>query len=251
VVFVFIVVASVGAYRFFSGDDFRYEFVNGRLIRIDPYGNRTPLGPPADDAKDQRATEQTPALRPDAIGSNPPPDNSSRPKAPAANPPPQDTPAVPRAHFTEYDNRDLNGGDLGAPLRNTSYNDCVAACLSNARCRAYSFDKWNRFCFLKSDIQVLRLDVRSLTGILDGAPKPSVSTTTVGMEHYRGKAFPGSGYKTLTTGTPASCETACTNEDTCVAYTFRKPEKLCTLFRTTGEYFSNSSAESGGRQQEP
>jgi hypothetical protein len=95
------------------------------------------------------------------------------------------------------------------------------------------------------------MDPRSITGVREGAPRPAESTAVIGMEHYRGKAFDGDGYKTFSAGAPAGCETACRNEAICIAYTFQKQQKACHLYRATGQYFSNNLADSGGKRQEP
>ena len=68
------------------------------------------------------------------------------------------------------------------------------------------------------------------------------------MERYRGKAFPGSGYKSFRTLFEA-CEATCRSESPCVAYTFLKNQGTCHLFGVTGEYFTNSLADSGGKRQ--
>lgn len=70
------------------------------------------------------------------------------------------------------------------------------------------------------------------------------------MERYPSKAFPGSGYKSVRAAGPEDCEDRCREEDACIAFTFRLDEGACHLFKTTGEYFANQLADSGGKRQE-
>ena len=72
----------------------------------------------------------------------------------------------------------------------------------------------------------------------------------ISMEHYRSKAFPGSGYKMIRAEGADACEHICRIEEACVAYTFHSDEGSCHLFNSTKEYFTDNSAESGGKRQD-
>jgi hypothetical protein len=50
--------------------------------------------------------------------------------------------------FVRYLHRDLPGNDIRT-IKNTTLATCVSDCDSDTKCRAYSFDRWNRWCFLK------------------------------------------------------------------------------------------------------
>ncbi len=69
------------------------------------------------------------------------------------------------------------------------------------------------------------------------------------MERYPSKAFPGSGYKETRVEEADACEEICKTEEACVAYTFHMDDRSCRLFNSTGEYFTNSLADSGGKRQ--
>jgi hypothetical protein len=257
-----------------------YVWVKGQLVRIDPNGNRTPIGPPAGTSKDEPTEEEVP--EPESAPSPPPapppprPATPQRPSVPAPaataptpiSPAPQPakddqspgrtaavapSPAVPApsapAGFRVYYNLDLEGGDLEI-LRQVDLPRCIAACRSNARCRAYSFDKWNRFCFLKAEVRELRLNPRSVTGVPDNVAQPPRAESPITIERYRGKAFSGPGYRSLRSPFEA-CETACKNDKTCIAFTHQRNDNLCRLFDTAEEYFSDQFADSGGKRQRP
>jgi hypothetical protein len=150
--------------------------------------------------------------------------------------------------FVNYENRDLPGEDL-SKMTNVTMGDCAAACTRNSQCQAYSFDKWNRFCFLKSRVSSLKLDPRSVTGVRVDLPAAPLADDPVAMSRYRGKIFPGSGYRTLSQTQFEACESACKDDNTCVAFTFYKEDRSCRLFDRTGEYFANRQTDSGVKTQ--
>ena len=152
------------------------------------------------------------------------------------------------ADYTTYDNHDLFGNDFRT-IRGIDLLSCVSACRQESQCQAYSFDKWNRFCFLKSDVDELRIDPRSISGVRLGAPTPAISSIPISMERYRDKYFPGSGYKSITNSSVDICETACQSESACLAFSFQKAAHRCQLFDNTGEYFSNKGVDSGAKRQ--
>ena len=47
---------------------------------------------------------------------------------------------------------------------------CVDACKADKRCSSFSFDKWNRYCFLKDTIPTeIRLEPSSIVAVMSGA----------------------------------------------------------------------------------
>jgi hypothetical protein len=52
--------------------------------------------------------------------------------------------------FRHFDNQDVIGFDYGT-LRGVSPDQCLAACKGDARCRAVTYNKKARYCFLKDD----------------------------------------------------------------------------------------------------
>src|SRR5262249_42183213 len=134
--------------------------------------------------------------------------------------------------------------------RGVDLEQCLSTCKSDSRCRAYSFDKWNRACYLKSELAALRLDPRSMTGIRDDIPAPALAAGAKTMERYRGRAFSDIGYKSLKVGQLDACESICQREDQCVAYTFQGNDRSCNLFSTTTKpYMPANGSDSGGKVQ--
>lgn len=154
-------------------------------------------------------------------------------------------PSAKNVDYKRFENRDLDGNPI-RELPTTDIQKCEAACQQNKDCRGYSFNKWSNLCFLKANFNVLKINPRSVSGIRKDMPAPP--TANFAMERYRGKAFPTSGYKTFKVKQFETCEKSCQNENACVAFTFMKPpDGTCHLFDTTGEYFPNAAADSGGK----
>lgn len=153
------------------------------------------------------------------------------------------------ASYRTYDNRDIGSEDL-AKMRGADLQSCVSACRKRDNCKAYTFDKWNRICYLKSSIGDFKLNPRSSSGVREDVRIPRGPSGEITMERYPSRAFPGSGYKSVKSDGPDTCEQSCRSEDACIAFTFRLDEGSCHLFRSTGEYFPNELADSGGKRQE-
>ncbi|ATQ67279.1 hypothetical protein Ms3S1_09450 [Methylosinus sp. 3S-1] len=164
--------------------------------------------------------------------------------APAAAPEPERTAAFRLA----FDNRDIAGAQIAA-LRNVDQPGCLAACRRRADCRAYVFDKWNHACRLKADAIAFTLNPRATSGLRDDSPLPRAPAGPIAMERYPSRAFPGEGYRIDASEGPQACEALCRDDAVCVAFTFRLDEGVCHLFATTGEYFPNALADSGGKRQ--
>jgi hypothetical protein len=153
------------------------------------------------------------------------------------------------ASFRMFDNYDLVSHDA-TKLQNIDLQACDSACGRRANCKAYTFDKWNRACYLKRDIGSFKLNPRSVTGLRNDASGPSPPSGKVEMEKYRAKTFPGSGYRFMNVDQTVECEQFCRADNACVAYTFHFNNRMCRLFDSTGEYFSDRLADSGGKRQD-
>jgi PAN domain len=147
-------------------------------------------------------------------------------------------------------NRDISGGDRRT-LTQVDMSACVAACRSDAECRAFSYDKWNRYCFLKSSLSKLYLEPRSITGIRQDVPVPETENKPARIDHYANRIFLGDGYRSASASSYESCRSARAGDSSCVVTTFLKDENRCKFFNSTGEYFRNEKADSGVKTQAP
>jgi hypothetical protein len=148
------------------------------------------------------------------------------------------------------DNRDANGTDVAPMIKNVELTDCASACKVNVQCQAFTYDKWNRACFLKANVVQLKLDPKSQAGIDNKlGPLPAGSEEAAKMIPIPGKYFPGVERSSSIQQTADACSSVCYVSNACVAYTFYTATNLCKLFNTTGVYSRDPQTESGVKTQ--
>ncbi|MDX8457258.1 PAN domain-containing protein [Mesorhizobium humile] len=155
----------------------------------------------------------------------------------------------PAASFSRFVNRDLTGGSI-ASMAAGSIDQCEAMCQSTGRsCQAYTYDAWNRRCFLKSETGQLILNARAISGVLTDIETPVLSGAPVHMEYFNNKAFSGEGFRVLASPSREACANECWGAGQCVAFGFTSSQRRCVLFDQPGEYFSSRGTDSGAKRQ--
>jgi PAN domain len=157
-------------------------------------------------------------------------------------------PVPPAVAFNTYDNYDMLGGDL-RKIQKVEQEACATECRSDNRCVAYSYDKWNKWCFTKDATSDLIFTARSLTALREGGGAPTFSTGDQYFERFRNKGFPKQSQSKQVTDSFEKCEALCGETDWCSAFTYFKSVSECQRYRSTGEYFSNGDADSGAKRQ--
>jgi len=160
-------------------------------------------------------------------------------------------PAVPGTvppAFDTFENLDLSGTDI-ASIPHAKLEICSSLCEASNTCKAYSFDRWNGWCFLKSEVSSLAINARSLSGVKYGYTIPPRSSTPITMERFRNKAFPGTGKSQSNEATLDDCENKCLKDDYCVAYSYFGQVKSCQLYQSSDQYTTNTTAHSGSKIQ--
>jgi hypothetical protein len=172
-------------------------------------------------------------------------------KCPSSAPPtPGSSQRINERRFTTYEGRDIDGHDYDRKI-GVNFETCISHCKNDLQCVAYSFDKWNRYCFLKDAIPtVLRVEPNSIVGVVSSA-SPSVSASRVVIERYSNRIFNDPPFKQLQTASYKGCEDVCYSEDRCEVFTFVRADKLCKLIARPGEHFRENSTDSGVKRQKP
>jgi hypothetical protein len=152
--------------------------------------------------------------------------------------------------FNFYNQFDMYGGDL-QKLENLSLRECVAACQSDDNCPAYSYDRWYKFCYLKSSISALLLDPTSISAARANLKEPPASDLPVRFERANDRALTGSEYRDVKASTRKICENACQEDRRCVGYTFAKNNQTCQLFTHIKGFSSENDSFSGMKTQLP
>jgi hypothetical protein len=149
-----------------------------------------------------------------------------------------------------FEGFDAQGGDIGSDRRNVDRSDCEAACRSEPRCVAYSYDSWNRYCHVKHTVGQLVRNARATLVVRDGATAITFSTAEVTFERWSGHDFPtGKLIEERHTLGIDACEGHCRDNAQCVAFTYVRTPGRCRLFSSTGVYEKNSEADSRAKRQ--
>ena len=150
--------------------------------------------------------------------------------------------------FRSFDNFDIDGGDFRT-LRDIDSGECIAACRADERCRAFTFNKWNRRCFLKDRLSELRLEPSSITGLRGDVPAPPRLKSEITMTVYRNRLFPGAAYAVRRTESYAACEALCAEDRVCAVFSFIKASRECRLLARARDYVPDERADSGTKRQ--
>jgi tetratricopeptide (TPR) repeat protein len=152
------------------------------------------------------------------------------------------------ATFRQMPNTDLLGSLIGK-IDADSPTQCEMACSKERACNAYSFNKWNSVCFLKSEATLRFLDPSTLSGLKGETYPPPISDAIVAMLRFRNKAFSGEPANASPANRFEDCEANCERNQTCIAFSFVKAESMCRIFERAGEYTSDQGVDSGAKRQ--
>lgn len=157
--------------------------------------------------------------------------------------------AKPVSGFDTYPNYDVFGGDLRRAASRT-LKDCADSCESDRACQGFSFDRWNRACFLKARIAGISVDPSSTAGIRSAMTKPDVSGAAIRMTRRTGKNSEGALLKKTTSIRVEDCERACIEDGACVGFTFRKARNSCETYSSIDRLQAEPRAISGTKNQQ-
>jgi hypothetical protein len=148
-----------------------------------------------------------------------------------------------------YVNRDVDGFDYQV-LRNKGLADCEDACKSDGRCRAYTFNKWENVCFLKSSVTVTRIEPRGISGVLSSEALRAAERPPT-IARLSSRRFPGSPYRSLARTDYDSCANACAADSLCLGVNFGKLDGSCALIATLDKSVPDNRTEAGMKWQAP
>ncbi|MER9412369.1 PAN domain-containing protein [Mesorhizobium sp. M0589] len=183
---------------------------------------------------------------------NPPAPPQSAEPPPQPDPPEQQAVAVtpPPSTFRRFLNRDLKS-EAAETRQTESVDQCESMCrTSGGWCRAFTYDAWNRKCFLKERPGRLSMNARATSGVISGDETPPASSAAPYFEYFNGKAFSGNGFRVLAARSRDECERDCSSQTQCIAFGFTQSQKRCVLFDQPGEYSSSRGTDSGAKRQD-
>jgi hypothetical protein len=159
------------------------------------------------------------------------------------------TGSIDSGGLVTYVNRDVDGFDYQI-LRNRRLADCEAVCKSDSRCRAYTFNKWENICFLKSSATVTRIEPRGISGVLSSEEVQAARRPPT-IQRLSSRRFPGNPYRSLAGTDYDSCAEMCAADSLCLGVNFGKLERSCALFATLDKSVPDNRTEAGMKWQVP
>jgi len=192
-----------------------------------------------------RQASREPPPAPPTSPTLPTPSTPSAASAPSAPP----SGGASGRSFTAYSSRDMEGGDYQRH-RGISLDQCEDYCKRDSRCQAYSYDMWNRFCFLKALINPLRLEPRSVTSVPAGITVTYDEREPI-IQRRAQKAFPNDPYLQASAQSYDDCSQRCLKDKRCEAFNFYQLTRRCNLIERPKEYSDARGAEIGIKVQVP
>jgi hypothetical protein len=149
--------------------------------------------------------------------------------------------------FVIYANRDLHGGDY-ASLKNVSHEQCADRCKSDTRCRAYTYNTWEKVCFVKSSLSALRIEPRGVTGVIASERVGDDKRPAV-IQKTRSRYFPGVPYRQVLAPAYEGCAKACLDEAACLGFNYSKTNRSCGLMASLDKPVSGGATDLGIKLQ--
>ena len=143
-------------------------------------------------------------------------------------------------------------------LEKVTVDACQAACEKEQQCSAYSYDKWYKWCYLKSSVTTVFLDPSSITAIRNGAGTPAkdgmqaiASRAEITIRVRRNRDAVGKAVAEKTAPSLDRCRNFCTEDSTCISFSFVQSGQQCRLYTSIDNIEVRQGAETGFKMQKP
>jgi hypothetical protein len=158
--------------------------------------------------------------------------------------------AVLTGEVKAYDNFDIPQGDART-LKNVELSKCEAVCTADRECQAISYDKWNKWCFLKTKITKLTLDPSSTSVVRRSLNDPEQSKSPIRIEMLVSKTFHGHSLRNDSFHTVQECQKACEQDRACLGFSYMASGQDCRLFSLLETVTHDNGVTSGYKTQAP
>jgi PAN domain len=163
--------------------------------------------------------------------------NQESPSLPTPSTEDQNQKKINRKKFMVYDGRDIDGSDFHVS-RNILQAQCIELCKNDSKCIAFSWDRWNSYCFLKHVApSAVRIDPQSMSAVAVGEVEASDSSDPIVMERFYNAEFRDKPFRTLTDLSYMDCERSCLNNQECEVVTYETAGRLCKFIRRPYQYY--------------
>jgi hypothetical protein len=95
----------------------------------------------------------------------------------------------------------------------------------------------------------MRFEPTSSSGLKKGLNRPAELPDAKVLEPYSNTAYREQAYLVDLKATSAECEKRCSDDNKCLAFTFKKPDSDCFLFDDLIGYASDANADSAIKRQ--
>lgn len=174
--------------------------------------------------------------------------NEENPVASAnTNPPSSSTvapipePFVPRRSFIDVGGLDVIGFDY-ATLKNVTFGQCKAACADDLSCKAVTYNRDAKFCFLKNDAALL---IRNRDAIASYSIEKAGDILQTSISVHASRDMAGGDYSRLRGTTFVGCFVACIRDDVCKAFSYVRKSNECWLKSQLGHMTKRTGVELG------
>ena len=139
-----------------------------------------------------------------------------------------------------YENFDVAANDVKLLTFQTIAN-CDAMCKEDSSCIAYTFNKQNRNCWLKTSIQSIfqinpDIAISAVKSVVVKNNLQSDSTSLQIFENF--DISTNDEVRGIANSNEESCKATCLREDSCAALTFNKTNNMCWLKKSVSNIFS-------------
>jgi hypothetical protein len=149
--------------------------------------------------------------------------------------------------FVVHANRDLNGGDYDS-FRNVSQDQCADRCKSDQRCRAYTYNRWESACFVKSSLGPLKIEPRGVTGVIS-SEKVREDKRPLVIQKTSSRYFPGVSYRQVLAPAYEGCAKACLDDAACLGFNYGKANRSCALMASLDKPVAGGATDLGIKLQ--
>lgn len=145
--------------------------------------------------------------------------------------------------FQTLDDHDVVGFDY-ATLKQVSLTQCQSTCKADPSCKALTYNKKERFCFLKSGAALIVGNTDAVTSVSESLSSDVVISTFVIRS---GHDMAGGDYKRLRNSNFVGCYLACESDYICRAFAFVAKQKDCWLKNVLSPVSRKKGVELGVR----
>jgi hypothetical protein len=139
-----------------------------------------------------------------------------------------------------YDNFDVATNDVKLLPSQTIVN-CDAMCKEDSSCIAYTFNKQNRNCWLKTSIQSIfqiNPDI-AISAVKSVVVKNNLHSDSASLQIFENFDIDSNDQvRGIADSNEESCKATCLQEDSCAALTFNKTNKMCWLKKSVSNIFA-------------